>query len=61
MVKKHIVLMQQIDLIKSIRPEEIELFLDDGSFKTTGYGKNGIVHFAGEVCSKLEIILSGRV
>lgn len=53
--------MQQIDLIKSIKPEEVELFLNDGSFKTTGYGKNGIVHFAGEMCSKLEIILSGRV
>ena len=53
--------MKQVDLIKSIKSEEIELFLNEGSFKTTEYGKNNIVHFVGEVCSKLEIILSGKV
>ncbi len=60
-MKKYLEVMKQVDLIKSIRPEEIEIFLKEGSFKTTEYGKNNIVHFVGEVCSKLEIILSGRV
>ena len=60
-MKNYLEVMKQVDLIKSIKPEEIEIFLKEGSFKTTEYGKNNIVHFVGEICSKLEIILSGRV
>lgn len=60
-MKKYLELMRQIDLIKSIKSEEIQLFLNEGSFITTEYGKNNIVHFVGEICSKLEIILSGKV
>lgn len=60
-MKKYLELMQQIDLIKSINLYEIESFLTDGSFKTTTYKKNNIIHFVGEICSKLEIILSGKV
>jgi len=60
-VKNYLREIKQVDLIKSIKSEEIELFLNEGSFKTTEYGKNNIVHFVGEVCSKLEIILSGKV
>jgi len=60
-VKNYLGAMKQVDLIKSIESEEIELFLSEGSFKTTEYGKKNIVHFVGEVCSKLEIILSGKV
>lgn len=53
--------MRHIDLIKSIKPEEIESYLSEGSCNITEYGKNNIVHFVGEFCSKLEIILSGKV
>lgn len=53
--------MQLIDLIESISPEEIEVFLNEGSFKTVEYHKNNIVHYVGEECSTLEIILSGKV
>lgn len=60
-MKKYLSLIKQTDLIKSINSEQIELYLDKGSFKTAEYGKNNIVHFAGEVCSKLEIILLGKV
>jgi len=60
-MKKYVELMKQIDLIKSIKPEEIELYLSEGSCNITEYGKNNIVHFVGEFCSKLEIILSGKV
>ena len=60
-MKKHLELMRQIDLIKSIELEEIVSYLSEGSCKITQYGKNNIVHFVGEVCSKLEIILSGKV
>ncbi len=54
-------LMGQIDLIKSINPQQIEEYLAEGSFKRAEYGKNSIVHFVGEVCSKLEVILIGKV
>ena len=60
-MKNYLGVMKQVDLIKSIKSEEIEVFLNEGSFKTTEYGKNNIVHFVGEVCSKLEIILAGKV
>jgi CRP-like cAMP-binding protein len=60
-MKKYLELMRQFDLIKSIKPEEIESYLSEGSCNITEYGKNNIVHFVGEVCSKLEIILSGKV
>jgi len=60
-MKKYLEFMRQIDLIKSIKPEEIESYLSEGSCNITEYGKNNIVHFVGEVCSKLEIILSGKV
>lgn len=60
-MKKILELMRQLDLIKSINSQEIESYLSEGSCKVTQYGKNNIVHFVGEVCSKLEIILSGKV
>ncbi len=60
-MKNYLGAMKQVDLIKSIKSEEIELFLNERSFKTTEYGKNNIVHFVEDVCSKLEIILSGKV
>ena len=54
-MKKHLELFRQIDIIKSINPQEIESYLNEGSCKITQYGKNNIVHFVGEV------ILSGKV
>jgi CRP-like cAMP-binding protein len=60
-VKKYLELIRKIDLLKLINPQEMESYLTDGSGKITQYGKNNIVHFVGEVCSKLEIILSGKV
>lgn len=60
-MKKYLELIRKIDLLKSINPQEMESYLTDGSGKITQYGKNNIVHFVGEVCSKLEIILSGKV
>lgn len=53
--------MKKTVLLRSLSADEIKTCLTEGSFKTTVYGKNNIVHFDGELCSKLEIILSGRV
>ncbi len=60
-MKNHLGLMRQISLLKSINYQKIESYLNDGSCKISEYGKNNIVHFVGEACSKLEIILSGKV
>ncbi|MDX9872162.1 MAG: Crp/Fnr family transcriptional regulator [Clostridia bacterium] len=60
-MNKHIGLMEKSVLLSSIPSEEIHSYLKDGSFKISSYGKNNIVHFSGEACLKLEIILSGAV
>lgn len=54
-------LIEQSTLLNLLTTEEIRSYLSDGSFRTAVYNKNNIVHFAGEVCVKLEIILSGHV
>ncbi|NLA86556.1 MAG: Crp/Fnr family transcriptional regulator [Clostridiales bacterium] len=54
-------LISQTGLLSALPPEEITRYLSDGSFKVTSYGKNNTVHFDGEVCLKLEIILKGKV
>ncbi|NLW88883.1 MAG: Crp/Fnr family transcriptional regulator [Clostridiaceae bacterium] len=48
-------------LLRSLPRGEIEAYLRDGSFRIRSFGKNNTVHFASEVCSTLEIILSGHV
>ncbi len=60
-MKSYLEAILQLDLIKSIKPEEIQLFLRDRSFHITEYGKHNIVHSVGQLCSNLEIILSGEV
>ena len=53
--------MKQTTLLSSLTAEDIKSYISDRSFASNVYGKNNIVHFSGEVCSKLEIILSGRI
>ena len=51
----------QSTLMHSLSRDEIARCLSDGSFFAASYGKNSVVHFDGEICSNLEIILSGKV
>lgn len=53
--------MKQTTLLSLLSSAEIKRYLDEGGFKIRVYGRNNIVHFAGEICTKLDIILSGRV
>jgi len=53
--------IEQTVLLSLLATDEINRYLSDGSFRTSFYSKNHVVHFAGDVCSKLEIILSGSV
>ena len=58
---KNITLIRSTTLIKSLSGEDILTNLKSGKFKVTSYKKSSVVHFDGERCSKLEIILSGKV
>ncbi|HZK02576.1 MAG TPA: Crp/Fnr family transcriptional regulator [Anaerovoracaceae bacterium] len=58
---------RRIDLIKnnillSALPEEsMQSNLENGVFRIVSYEKNSIVHFDGETCDRLEVILTGNV
>jgi len=54
-------LIKKSTLLNSLTDKEISTYLSDGSFKKTDYHKNAILHFAGDVCEKLELILTGHV
>lgn len=60
-MNKYTDLIRKSMLLKSLKKQEIDCSLKDGSFKINSYKENNIVHFSGEVCSKLEVILSGKV
>lgn len=48
-------------LFGTLPAEEIRKSLKDGTFKLKTYGKNQVVHFVGDHCTRLEVILLGRV
>ena len=58
---KNINLIKNTALIKFLSDEDILTNLKSGKFKVTSYKKSSVVHFDGERCSKLEIILFGKV
>ncbi len=57
---KYLELIRSSPLLDSISSEDIKTFLSNGKFRVVQYKKDSIVHFDGEVCDKLEIILSGK-
>ena len=60
-MKNYLGLLKQIDLVKSFDTHQLESLLQAKGNKVNSYEKNNIVHFVGEVCENLEIILSGEV
>lgn len=60
-MRKYLNLIENTPFLKSLKGDELAQFLEEGSFKTSSYSKNSVVHFEGEVCDKLEIVLSGKV
>lgn len=57
----YINLIKSTSLMNSLPYEEIENYLKNNKLKVVSYKKNSIIHFDGEECCKLEIILSGKV
>jgi CRP-like cAMP-binding protein len=60
-MKKHMDLIEKSLLLSHLSKKEVSSCFKDGSFHISTYGKNNIIHFSGEVCRGLEIILSGQV
>ena len=60
-MKNNLELLKQIDLVKSFDSNQLESILQAKGNKVNSYEKNNIVHFVGDICENLEIILSGEV
>lgn len=60
-MEKYLKLIENSTLLKTVPMEEILEFLKLGSFKPVSYEKGSVIHFDGDKCSKLEIILSGKI
>ncbi len=58
---KYINDIKNTTLIDCFSIRDIELFLKTGKFKVVPYTKNTVIHFDGDMCCNLEIILSGSV
>lgn len=54
-------LIRQMHLLEDLDTDEIYRYLSDGRFTISRYGEGSIVHFSGEHCRKLELILEGAV
>lgn len=61
MTQSNIDLIRNTTLIKSLSYGDVLTNLKNGKFKIVSYKKNSVIHFDGELCSKLEIIISGKV
>ena len=60
-MKNYLGLLKQIDLMKSFNTNQLESLLQAKGNKVKSFEKNNIVHFVGDICENLEIILSGEV
>ncbi len=48
-------------LLNSLSSDEIRNYLSQGLVKVVTYKKNSVVHFDGEYCTKLDVILTGKI
>lgn len=60
-MNKHTALLEKNVLLNTLSAEEIYSCLHNGSFKIRTYSKSKIIHLSGDLCSKIEIILTGKV
>ena len=60
-MKQYMDFIENSSLLCHLSKEDLSACFKDGSFRISTYGKNNIIHFSGEVCLRLEIILSGQV
>lgn len=60
-MESYIHLIEDSLLLRQLSEEQVSSSLREGTFLIGTYGKNNILHFVGEICRMLEIILSGQV
>ncbi|PKM51383.1 MAG: Crp/Fnr family transcriptional regulator [Firmicutes bacterium HGW-Firmicutes-7] len=48
-------------LLSSLSSEDINTYIHNNQFNIIHYGKNNIIHFDGDACHHLEILLSGKI
>lgn len=60
-MKNYIELIQETFLFYSFSFETIKEYMKNKKFRVVEYMKNNAIHYEGELCEKLEIILSGAV
>ncbi|NLY81537.1 MAG: Crp/Fnr family transcriptional regulator [Clostridiales bacterium] len=48
-------------MLKELKEEDIKENIKKGKFIISSFEKNSVVHFEGDACNNLEIIISGRV
>ena len=48
-------------LLHAVPTEALETYRRNGTFRTIAYKKDTVIHFEGEVCRSLEIILTGHI
>lgn len=60
-MNQNLKLLQDATLLKELQPEDMQAYVNEGRFRLVSYRKNTVIHFEGEPCTSLEIILSGKV
>ena len=60
-MREYLSLVEKDLLLSCLSEQDVHSCIKDGSFHFSTYGKNSILHFSGEECLTLEIILSGQV
>lgn len=60
-MNKNLKLIESSTLLSTVPQNEILKFIANGSFNIVPYKKNNVIHFDGDRCNKLEIILSGKI
>ena len=61
MSANYLKLINESKILKSIPKDKMKSFLSNGYCVVKNYKKGSIIHLEGELCDKLEIILSGKI
>ncbi|MBN2899395.1 MAG: Crp/Fnr family transcriptional regulator [Clostridia bacterium] len=54
-------LILETPILSPFSPEEIKDFLETGKLKLVTYKKHAVIHFDGEVCNRVEVVIQGKV
>ena len=54
-------LIKEAALLQELKAEDIKKYLNNNEFKVQSYNRDTVIHFEGEPCTNLEIILSGEI